>query len=551
MDNLRPGLLVDGRYKLTERIPRWVASRRFVAEARSERLQVLFFSPDQAPVPSTPDWTNFVSNSNDPFWLKPIFQGEGAGFVYLGLPLVRGPSLRQMLDEGRPWFCEDAARFIHQLVRSLRPLAEAGMELPVISPETLLVGREGRNFLPSAFPFFLPGWPPENPERLPENLRAILYELVARRTAPNRFDDEALAALPAPARNKWHRVFTDAPSWEALEHLPSTTQIALPEAESEALPDSSPGKLPLPRTRRRPLSSPSNEPAREIKVATEPPGSRKSSRSSRSGGMRLERATVGSFFSGLTGLVAVVAMVWFSWHLVGTLLHAENIWTSEAQVTADIFTGELAVTAPDPANEPPAIRSAPSAAATAENPPPPPSRSSNATSSGSAPARTVSLSLSSPPPGLTGDPGPDLSLAPAAQGLLDDRSQSTAAPRTTTASGSANFPQDAPGKIGSALTTWQTLWARDKENRDVERAYADYLEQLARQTDSLRSGRLPGGLQDLEKSAEQGFAPARFLLAEVLWGRDSRRSESLMTELAREGYGPARAWCRERNIPWD
>jgi hypothetical protein len=109
---------------------------------------------------------------------------------------------------------------------------------------------------------------------------------------------------------------------------------------------------------------------------------------------------------------------------------------------------------------------------------------------------------------------------------------------------------DSAGKPGENLLVWWGRWQAQREDEEFTAQFSEYLDGLEPHADAMRSGRLPELLSQLEEVAKDGPPAAGFLLAQVLWGRETQRSEQIMKRLAREDYEPAQAWCREQFIEW-
>lgn len=584
LDNLKTGLILEGKYKLVERIPRWVGSRRFLAQMPQERVQVLFFEPASAPLPMPEEWLEEIKHP-DSLWLPVLWSGEGAGLTYLALPEVRGPSLREMIHDGPGIRGEEIASFMRQLAQGIRPLAERGWSLPPMSMETILVRSPGRAMSPALFPLPLVKHPAVLPEDALESLRGLLFSILTKRKGEAPYRDKDLRLLPRFARHAWAHVFEEELCWDVLEdldlpiagksskpfpiledardepaHLPSTVisrQAARPATVAQE-------RVPLPPRRNLPERRGEDGPAASrlarnsssgtvLAPVVPPPGW-----SSRPGKKRRF-----SLFDSLTIFLAVAAvsmMGWFAWKLVHSLLHSEAKWghqqdaimSSPANVSVDAITPAIVSVTPAthseigtelPETDEPfsdladTVKSLPQdseAAAHTSEALPAALVTPAAPATPASPLSSVSLSLSSAPPALSPQ-----SSSPSISNVSN-----------TSPPSAASWPKDTPGKIGSALLEWASLLEQNKEDAAAAKGFEKYLSDLTSQVDALRGGRLPEVLQNLETVAAKGFPAARYFLAQVLWGRDSRRSEEIMVQLALEDYGPARVWCSDRDIAW-
>lgn len=522
LDILRRGLLVDGRYKLYERIPRWLASRRYIAKAGEDRVQILFFLPDQAPLPTPEPWANFLAQlSDDSFWLKPLSQGEVSGLHYTIVRDVRGQPLADLILKGQHIAADDAGRFVRTVAQNLRPLLEQGLPVPDASVNAILAERHDRAFRPTAFPLHLPGHPCPPSEKLCEAWRKLLYQLAAHRPPPSAWSEACLAFLPPLARRAWRDLFLGPVSWDALENIPPL--------EHHPLPSPHPASL-------TPTSGPLNQDAEPDITAPHPatpsPRSESSSRRRKKKHKsplppgRKPPFTLKKLLPPTIALAALTAAAWFGWQLITSLSSdSTSVFGSPATRPFQAFDPATDTLNPQDPSQPQPSSQPDSTWAYADLPSHQHPDVMPETAAPTAPDTPITA------------PSPSNPTLPTT-------------PPTSSAFNPRNLPQDQPGKIGSALPEWAKRYAADPANPDLTRAFENYLSILSAQVDSLRSGRLPDALQNLEIAAESGFPPARFLLGQALWGRDSRRSETLMTTLAREGYGPARVWCSERSLEW-
>jgi hypothetical protein len=125
-----------------------------------------------------------------------------------------------------------------------------------------------------------------------------------------------------------------------------------------------------------------------------------------------------------------------------------------------------------------------------------------------------------------------------------------AAPRETSAAPVAG-DEDGIGSLEEDMLRWEAEWTAQPEEGRIARGFTGFLEQLEFHRDALRAGRMPQALAALERAAAAGFPPARYLLGQVLYGRETLRAETIMVELARQGHEGAQAWCVERAIDWE
>lgn len=298
LDLLRPGVLLSEDFKLLERIPRWIADRRFLADHCGQRVQLLFFREESQNLDS---WRNTLEllQALDHDCLLPVLSIESIkGYHFIVAREVRGPCLRSHLDEEGVLSPEDAKDLLAGARSAFRTLQQRGMECPAIAPEVILLVESDSEVHPVIFPWPLASFPATPSEEISPRLRDLLYTATTNLTAPATYSARDLLALPPPVRRQFQPLFEETPDWQALDDWsPSIVRTELPPERPEVRRNNkTEGKIPGPGVIRQ----------QEFNKSVD----------SRSRGNSFNSWTV---VSSIAAIVAAAAVVWFSYELVDSL----------------------------------------------------------------------------------------------------------------------------------------------------------------------------------------------------------------------------------------
>lgn len=93
-------------------------------------------------------------------------------------------------------------------------------------------------------------------------------------------------------------------------------------------------------------------------------------------------------------------------------------------------------------------------------------------------------------------------------------------------------------------------YVKNAGDASMEKELSEALVAVAGQADAIRAGTYPKLFKALEDASAAGSPSASLLLAKVLWGRDTDRSERLFIRLARQGNPEAVEFCEDQFIDW-
>jgi hypothetical protein len=470
LELLRAGARISERFKLLERIPRWVADRRFLAqrEGRSQREQLLFWEmDDQAWEAWLEGAEKFVAVDHSSL-LRPRVMDDFQGFRYVAAREVRGPALAEKMDNEGALLAAEIRQIFPAAVSLYRTMAELGLPGPSLHWAAILLEKtSGGGLQPVFFPWATSGFSVVAPEEGPTRLRDFLLSISTHREISFADVESDWAALPSAARALFPASLRAEANWETLAE--AIEVMAGPDfslsARSANPPSGTEGRANSPNGR-----APATE--RPPEVRPERVRRSKNSAGNKTNPKRIFVAL------GLALFVAGFAAGWF-FHQWQTSIPAE----AAGWVPAD-------------------IREA---------------------------TPLASAELASPP------------TPPAVGNAFPPTPQTQASDGDDSADGN---------ELQEAMLRWEQEWIAQPEEGRIIRGFTGYLEQMEFHSDALRAGQMPQALAALERLSEQGFAPARYLLGQVLWGRESLRAEAIMIELARNGHEGAQEWCDERAIDW-
>lgn len=482
LDLLRPGVCLAGRYKLLERVPRWVSQRRYRAQrlSDSQLLQILFFDLSLDEISDFSSSIEALATIHHPNLLS-IHSAESLqGFSVFIAEYFEGPTLKERLEHEGAFSPEEARSIAGKILAAFYALESAEIPFPEINSDSIVLFQGENGWDPVLFPLLLPSGRSAAAKGIAKVLRDLLFEMCANRPPPSSYRTSELRPLPSGVRQSWQKLFVDFPEIEeVIEIIDTPISLILPKARisqpaipiepkpetvAEAEPEREPlaVRIPLPQEaapiRQRTSRPPAPTFVEKMRQETE----KEYEEISHS---RINWQMISTFAAILTaGFVG-----WFCWSILQTLAPVHLPTPQAAPVAA----------------------------------PPPIAANKN-----------------------TIDQKPKIEVE------------------------IEKLPSDPAGKPGSAMGEWLAYWQKYPSNSTVTTGLKSYLLAMEPQIEALRSGQLPVALAALEKMASGGFPPARYLLGQVLWGRESSRSEQLMVQLARSGHEQARAWCEKRFIDW-
>ncbi len=478
-DLLRPGVFLSNRYKLLERIPRWVAQRRMRAQSINgeKTTQLLFFDSSPEEIEAFALSIKSLAGLQQPNILPLLSAEILKDFPAITAKFIDGPTLREHLDHEGPLPPEEARQIFASILEATRCIASRGLPVPAILPETILLSPSKDRRTPVLFPLVLPSFPPPPANGIARTFRDFLFEITTNQPPPANYETAVIHRLPPPARKPWQALFVPEPEESLLQTIAETPIDSAPLAPisaDAAIRSSQENSQPSATSTKSTISTPSEprlaerSPSFSLPASAVPPPnaslskpttSKQKKRSSSNGDPRFFPAV-----SAVAALATAAFVGWFCWSAIEAI---------------------------------------------APHPPPPSS---------------LPLAQQNHQNALT--------ATPSQLRALDE------------------MPQDAKDKPGSAMEEWAVYHKKYSDNPAVNSAFIAYLAGMEPHIPALRRGQMPAAFSALEKTADGGFAPARFLLAQVLWGKETQRSERLMIDLARNGYAPSREWCETRLIDW-
>lgn len=478
---LRNGVLLGGTHKLVERVPRWVGKRRFRARSidSDEERMLVFFDPEPELWKHWQELAGVLLPMRDAHLLEIIDLERALDFHFIIAPWSNGAVLGELLHENGPVSPETARSLVLDLLGSLKRLGLAGLPLPEISSETLLVEREQNHWRPLLFPlpFAFNSTQTESAEPAAATLRDLLFTLCTGLDAPGDYHARMLQLLPPPANTLWASLFNVGVTLESLESVLGHEVPALPPPRSSM-------KSPLRESEHRALPTNLAFPA-EVSSRRAPGNAAK--------GMGLANSAKELTFSTpASGQKRPTA-----WPVVfGSVVAAAGLaivgWFAYAMVQT-----------------------------------------------------------------LREEPESDLSFlvepAPMAQVPRVPSTQRTESPARTADPGTEEARQTSDLTNLSPIDRAQALAVRHVKNAgdaSMEMELSEALVAVAGQADAIRAGTYPKLFKALEDASAAGSPSASLLLAKVLWGRDTDRSERLFIRLARQGNPEAVEFCEDQFIDW-
>lgn len=490
---LRAGILLGGAYKLVERVPRWVARRRFRARPLdgSDEVALLFFSLSDADLARWQKECRALAPFSDPN-LYPVSRVEQfQEFRFVVGDWVAGEDLEMFLMENGPLDPSQARPIFQSLLASVRRLFFAGLPVPPLAPSQILLSRAPSGPVPLLFPLA------ESPKDVLETeavicrgLRDLLFSLLTGLEARPVYDERVLQLLPRSVSAVWEPVFLEDPNFDLLkEHV----EMALP------LRPAPPLQPPPPRV-------PRNLPDLE-EEADEVPVRRRKRPPSHSGmaGMELPvrrrplrqvpppRHTFRNLFALGLALLVPILLGWMAWHFIFERESPEPRPLSLKDIDAGV--GLPSIPAALPEQSPTAPQSAVLPDETARP--------------------HISASANSPRALVGGNQIP------------------------------AALPRDPLERLRVIAQEIQ----QDSQSAYLQRELDELLQDLTRRENDLRAGRNEALLAGIEET-QAAHPDIALLFARILWGRDTPQAEAIYVRLAREGNATAREICRQRMLQW-
>lgn len=135
--------MIDGYLTLIERVPRWVAERRFRARRRGENgfLSVLFFRPGLLPRLERDGVLDKARHLKAPAWLPPQSSGVFRDIEFLCADWRNGPSLRELLDEERAVAPMWGRGALAHILDALEEAMAHEIPLPAVNAESILMAQ--------------------------------------------------------------------------------------------------------------------------------------------------------------------------------------------------------------------------------------------------------------------------------------------------------------------------------------------------------------------------------------------------------------------------
>lgn len=414
LELLRPGVIFAGKYKITGRIPRWIAQRRFLGSyfTGSETFCLLVFS---LPTEWRTRWhviQPVLGKLRDPGLLPILEMHEFQGLQVLVTPEAEGVPADLILQTDGPMDPRRVRAVLFPVAKGLLKLQQAGIPLPSLSSGAILVPQDPRD-TPVVFPLPLPSEHPRVPVLSASGstpakiLRDLAYELSTGLPAPLTYDANNIQVVPSPLRDSWKGLFEEEPQVEDLLSMLSKAVVSeLPPVRSET-----PASVLPPLRRQPPAGGEISSPPQQTPKSQFPVGERHELPFGGNRGDRGERPAwdVWGLLSTLAAIAAAAFVGWFCWNLV------RDLSPQGTRLAGELFRFRQA-----------------------ENPA---SRSSETT-----PSTTSPLSASANP-NLSRPLSPD-------------------------------FPMDEPDKPGSALSAWISILSAgpDAESKEAFAAYLERLE---------------------------------------------------------------------------
>jgi hypothetical protein len=476
-DVLCKGILIAGTYKILERVPRWVGRRRFRAQTMDsdEERMLIFFNPSPEHWQEWESLARIFAPLGDPHLLGVLDLERALDYHFVVAQWSQGVVLADFLNENGPASAETARALVLALSRTLRRLNLAELPTLSISPQSILIEREGSVWKPILFPLPMQAnnATPSAPESHAASLRELLFTLCTGLEAPAEFKPRHVQLLPEPVNTLWSTLFHEAPNLDLLESvlghsipaaLPHrTVPRPLPPAQSAGRKKNAEGiSVPAQTQRRTPMQSPPKTEAAPKTRFTMQSWETQPKRS-------LENRSL--WFNVFGALIAALGLGFVAW-LAYTTVQTLRDEPAESEFRF------LAETPPVPA----------------------------------------------PVAKPSGTPG-----------------------GTTNA---AHTPTPVPATPLDMALAMCVQYTKHPTNSTSEAQLATALAAIADRADFIRAGNAPKLLKALEEASAAGSPSASLLLAQVLWGRETDRSERLFIHLARQGDPFAIRFCEDQYIEW-
>jgi len=477
-DVLRKGILIAGTYKILERVPRWVGRRRFRAQSvdSDEERMLIFFNPSPEQWQQWESLARILLPLGDPHLLTVIDLERMLDFHFVVARWSNGVVLADFLNENGPASAETARSLVIALARTVRRLGLAELPIPSISPQSILIEREGSVWKPILFPLPLqaPSKPSVSESHAAASLRGLLFTLCTGLEAPAEFQPRHVQLLPEPVQRLWSPLFKEAPDLELLESvLGNAIPSELPHLKaSNPLPPAKPishtknvkGFFVRAQTQQRmPLKTPP-----KAEAVFQNPFTSQSLEPSQLGRPVDPWSIWINVFGSLIAAFGIGFVAWFAYTAIQTL--RDEPAESEFRFLV-------------------------------ETPP-------------------VTAPLTKPP------------------GTPEERTNDAQAPTPVPAT---------PMDMALAMCVQYT---KHPTSPTSEAQLATALAAIADRADFIRAGNAPQLLKALEEASAAGSPSASLLLAQVLWGRETDRSEGLFIRLARQGNPVAIQFCEDHYIEW-
>ncbi|MCX7712066.1 MAG: hypothetical protein N2035_00140 [Chthoniobacterales bacterium] len=228
LDFLRSGILLAGRYKLLERIPRWVSERRFRAlDTNSQKsCNILFFSLSEKNFQTLIEWVHTLRSFSHSGIYSIWDVGEFQNFQYIVGEDVFAPSLRERVENEGNFSCDNLQRLFTRIIETIQFLKENHFPLPPLGIDQILV--QPNALRPIIFPIPLPAHPSTPEDLLPGKLRDILYYLSTNNEPPENYSPELLLNFPPATRQAYSYVFHNSPTLQSFREFCSVHVTPLP-----------------------------------------------------------------------------------------------------------------------------------------------------------------------------------------------------------------------------------------------------------------------------------------------------------------------------------
>ncbi len=254
LETLRNGVILDSRWKLVERISRWVAKRRFRARTTysDEETMLLFFEVDDAVLDAWQERLPALASISNQSLLPIEEVREIQGFRFISAEWkVAVPLDEQLLQTGplSPRLARDVAT---ALLPAIRKLLAAGIEFPAPSIETVLLQDPKFGSPAILFPLVLPGFPLVREEKeAAAYLRDLLFVCASGLAVPEQYGPKERALLPGTSGEVWLPALVDHPGLEEIQAALDGKLIPL-STQPSSRTDPGPVSIPVKRSKSEP-----------------------------------------------------------------------------------------------------------------------------------------------------------------------------------------------------------------------------------------------------------------------------------------------------------